>query len=115
MSGATKPRVRKAVPWRGRPRVEDPKTSFISVRCTGSERETIDESASIAGLSVGAYLRTLALGKAGPRARRRPPPSRRPSLPACSVILESLAPMLTNLPTPITVRVGYPPWPSWLP
>ena len=72
-----KPRTRHAAPWRGRRRVEDAKTSFISVRCTAKERSQIDAAATQAGLSVGAYLRTLALGKAGPRAVRRPPVERK--------------------------------------
>ena len=63
----------KSAPWKGRKRVADAKTSFISVRCTKDERTEIDEAAAQAGLSIGAYLRTLALGKPGPRARRRPP------------------------------------------
>jgi len=63
----------KKVPWRGRKRVPDAKTSFISVRCTAEERTRIDEASAQAGLAIGPYLRTLALGKPGPRARRRPP------------------------------------------
>jgi hypothetical protein len=64
-------------PWRGRKRVSDAKTSFISVRCTAEERSKIDETARQAGLSIGAYLRMLALGKTGPRAVRRPPVERK--------------------------------------
>jgi hypothetical protein len=37
----------------------------------------IDESATKAGLSIGAYLRSLALGHTGPRAVRRPPVERK--------------------------------------
>jgi len=70
---ASSPRPKHAAPWRGRRRVEDAKNSFISVRCTAKERTAIDEAASQAGLSIGAYLRAQALGKPGPRARRRPP------------------------------------------
>ncbi len=77
MSEAPKPRSRHAAPWRGRRRVDDAKTSFISVRCTAKERALIDAAATEAGLSVGAYLRTLALGKPGPRAVRRPPVERK--------------------------------------
>jgi hypothetical protein len=62
---------------RGRQRVSDAKTSFVSVRCTAKERISIDEAARRAGLSVGAYLRTLALGSPGPRAVRRPPIERK--------------------------------------
>jgi hypothetical protein len=53
------------------------KNSFISVRCTAKERTTIDEAATQAGLSIGAYLRALALGHPGPRAVRRPPIERK--------------------------------------
>src|SRR5216683_1722961 len=77
MSEAPNPRSRHAAPLRGRKRVTDAKNSFISVRCTAKERATIDEAARRAGLSVGAYLRTLALGSPGPRAVRRPPIERR--------------------------------------
>jgi hypothetical protein len=77
MSEAGNPRAKPMAPWRGRKRVADAKTSFISVRCTAEERATIDDAARTAGLSIGAYLRTLALGKAGPRAVRRPPIERK--------------------------------------
>jgi hypothetical protein len=77
MSEAPNPRSRHAAPVRGRRRVADAKNSFISVRCTAAERVKIDEAARRGGLSVGAYLRTLALGNPGPRAVRRPPIERR--------------------------------------
>lgn len=73
MSEASNPRPKTKAPWRGRPRVADAKTSFISVRCTSGERARIDEAAAQAGLAVGSYVRSLALGSPGPRARRRPP------------------------------------------
>jgi hypothetical protein len=71
------PRPKQVAPWRGRRRVDDAKNSFIAVRCTAQERAKIDENAAQAGLSVGAYLRSLALGSPGPRARRRPPIERK--------------------------------------
>jgi uncharacterized protein (DUF1778 family) len=77
MSEAGNPRAKTAAPWRGRKRVEDAKTSFISVRCTAKERSMIDGAAAQAGLSIGAFLRALALGDAGPRAVRRPPVERK--------------------------------------
>jgi hypothetical protein len=77
MSKGVTPKPKAAAPWRGRRRVDDAKTSFISVRCTAQERTKIDDAATEAGLSVGAYLRSLALGKAGPRAVRRPPIERK--------------------------------------
>jgi hypothetical protein len=77
MSEAPKPRSYHAAPWRGRRRVEDAKTSFISVRCTAKEHTSIDAAATQAGLSIGAYLRALAFGHPGPRAVRRPPVERK--------------------------------------
>jgi hypothetical protein len=74
---APNPRAKTMAPWRGRKRVSDAKTSFVSVRCTAKERSKIDETARQAGLSIGAYLRTIALGDAGPRAVRRPPIERK--------------------------------------
>lgn len=59
-------------PANGTMRVEDARTKFIAVRCTEAEHAAINAAAARAGLSVGAYLRTLALGKAGPRSVRRP-------------------------------------------
>lgn len=60
-------------PWRGRRRVPDPKTCFVAVRCTADEHASLTAAATQAGLSVGAYLRTTALGSPSPRAVRRPP------------------------------------------
>jgi hypothetical protein len=66
-----------AAPWRGRRRVPDPKNCFISVRCTKEDHSAISAAAAKAGLSVGAYLRTLAISTPGPRAVRRPPIERK--------------------------------------
>src|SRR5579863_8476861 len=70
------PRIRKSAPWRGRRRVADPKSRLIAIRCTAEDHAVIDREATRAGLSVSAYLRTLALGAPGPRAVRRPPVER---------------------------------------
>jgi hypothetical protein len=67
---------KKHAPWRGRKRVKDSRDAFIHVRCTYHEREAIKAIAEQAGLSVGAFLRALALGDAGPRAVRKPPVER---------------------------------------
>jgi hypothetical protein len=77
MGEAPNPRSKRIAPWRGRRRVSDAKTSFVALRCTAQERSAIDEAARQAGLSIGAYLRALALGNAGPRAVRRPPIERK--------------------------------------
>lgn len=63
-------------PWRGRKRVADSRDALIHVRCTHYERAAIRSAAAEAGLSVGAFLRVLALGDAGPRAVRKPPVER---------------------------------------
>ena len=61
-----------AAPWRGRRRVPDPKNCFISVRCTKEDHSVISAAAAKAGLSIGGYLRALAISTPGPRAVRRP-------------------------------------------
>ena len=64
--------IKRRAPWRGRKRAADTKEKFIAVRCTLNDHAFIAETASQAGLSVGAFLRTLALGTAGARAVKRP-------------------------------------------
>ena len=66
------PMAKKPVPWRGRPRVTDPKERRITLRITPVEYATLTAAAAQSGLSVGAYVRVKALGSAGPRAVRRP-------------------------------------------
>lgn len=70
-SNANEPGPRRA-PWRGRKRVAEAKEKFIAVRCTVADRAKIESHAAEAGLSIGAYLRAVALGSAGPRAVKRP-------------------------------------------
>ena len=62
----------KAAPWRGRGRVENPRTHFVAVRCTDAEYTAITDAAARAGMPTGTFLRSLALGSPGPRAARRP-------------------------------------------
>jgi hypothetical protein len=69
---ATTPKVKRAAPWRGRRRVKDARVRIRTLRFSPEEDAAVDESATQAGLSFGAYLRTLALGRAGPRAVKRP-------------------------------------------
>jgi hypothetical protein len=74
MSNGTVARAKKkTAPWRGRMRVKDARKRLIHLRCTDHERAAIKAVAEEAGFSVGALLRLLALGDAGPRAVRRPP------------------------------------------
>jgi hypothetical protein len=66
--------ARPAAPWRGRRRVTDAKGCFIAIRCTVQQHTAIKEGAAQAGLSIGAYLRALAVGYPGPRSVRQPRP-----------------------------------------
>lgn len=69
-------KTRRKIPPK-RMRVKDVRGRFIAVRCSDTEHASIAEKAAEAGLSVGAFLRSLALGDAGPRAVRRPPVERK--------------------------------------
>jgi hypothetical protein len=69
---ATAPKARRSAPWRGRPRVKDARVRIRTLRFSPEEDAAVNESASQAGLSFGAFLRALALGSAGPRAVKRP-------------------------------------------
>jgi len=64
--------AKRPAPWRGRKRVADPREAWVHVRCTPAEHAAISAAAAQAGLSAGAYVRTVALGSPGPRAKRRP-------------------------------------------
>ena len=44
----------------------------IAVRITDDDHSFLEQSASQAGLSIGAFLRTVALGTAGARAVKKP-------------------------------------------
>jgi hypothetical protein len=74
MNDAPIARADHAAPWRGRRRVPDAKGCFIAIRCTVKQHTVIKEGATTAGLSVGAYLRALAVGHPGPRSVHRPRP-----------------------------------------
>jgi hypothetical protein len=67
---------RTGPPWQGRLRVKDVRNRLIHLRCSERERSEIKTRAAQAGLSVGAFLRALALGDPGPRSVRRPPVER---------------------------------------
>lgn len=48
------------------------RTHVRALRLSDDELHQLNIRAAAAGLTVGTYLRTVALGDAGPRARRRP-------------------------------------------
>jgi hypothetical protein len=77
MNEASDQTPKRAAPWRGRRRVADPKNVPITIRCTADDHAVIDAKAAKAGLKIGPFLRSLALGSPGPRAARRPPVERR--------------------------------------
>ena len=57
----------------GKRKLSDARGKFVAVRCSDAEHATMHAAAAQAGLTVGPYLRTLALGSPGLRAVRRPP------------------------------------------
>ena len=73
MAEATAAKPKRAAPWRGRRKVADPKSKSFPIRFTPGQFEQLDRKASDAGMSVGAFARTVLLGDAGPRAVKRPP------------------------------------------
>jgi hypothetical protein len=62
---------RKAA-WTGRGKVTDPKSRLSTVRWTAGQYGAVSAAAEAAGLAIGPFLRTAALGDAGPRPVRRP-------------------------------------------
>lgn len=64
---------KRKAPWAGRRTVSDPKDHFVAVRCTAADHAALQELSAKAGLSIGAFLRAVALNGPGPRAVRRPP------------------------------------------
>jgi hypothetical protein len=66
-------RPKRPAPWVGRRKVADPKSKPFPIRFTPQQFEQLSETARAAGLSVGAFARTVLLGSPGPRAVRRPP------------------------------------------
>src|ERR1700761_4451462 len=55
----------------GRPRVKDPKSSVLRIRCTPEQVQDWTERAARAGLTVGSFARTVLDGSPGPRAKMR--------------------------------------------
>jgi hypothetical protein len=74
-AAAEKPKRR--APWKGRIRVKDPKARISTIRWTAEQYATVSVSADAAGLAVGPFLRTIALGSPGPRAVRKAPVQKR--------------------------------------
>jgi len=60
----------------GKRKLADARGKWVHVRCNDSELATISAAAAQKGLASGAYLRSLALGSPGQRARRQPPAER---------------------------------------
>jgi hypothetical protein len=60
----------------GKRRVTDARGRWVHVRCNDAELATISAAAAQKGLAAGAYLRSLAVGSAGARARRQAPAER---------------------------------------
>lgn len=56
----------------GKRKLADARDQWVHVRCNAAEHATITAAAAQKGLTAGPYLRSLALGTPGPRARRQP-------------------------------------------
>jgi hypothetical protein len=63
---------KRKAPWAGRSKVPDPKSRISTIRWTAGQYAAVNEAAEAAGLAIGPFLRTAALGDAGPRPVRRP-------------------------------------------
>jgi len=66
----TPPLARRCSPACGK---KGGRTCFVALRLSDEEYRLIAEYSCTAGLSRGGYLRAVALGSPGPRARRAPP------------------------------------------
>src|ERR1700683_2512322 len=66
----TPPLARRRSPNRGK---KGGRTWFVAARLSDEEYRLIAEYSRTAGLSRGGYLRAVAIGSPGPRARRAPP------------------------------------------
>jgi hypothetical protein len=65
------PARRKGRHFGARP-VKDPRSAWLTTRCTPEFRETVVAAAEEAGLSLADYIHKRLGGKPGPRARRNP-------------------------------------------
>jgi hypothetical protein len=74
---ATARKPKRSAPWKGRVRVKDPKARISTIRWTAEQYATLTASADAAGLAVGPFLRTIALGSPGPRSVKRLPVEKR--------------------------------------
>jgi hypothetical protein len=61
---------------KGRPKVDDPKSTVLRIRCTPEQLLDWTERGQRAGMTVGAFARTVLDGSPGPRAMRRVPADR---------------------------------------
>lgn len=96
--------------WRGVMHLTEARKKFIAVRCTDAEHAAITARAAETGLSVGAFLRKLALGRAGRRSVRRPPADRA-ELARLLGSLGKLGSLVNQIAKAIHTRQG---WPGWL-
>lgn len=63
---------KRKAPWTGRAKIADAKSRLTTVRWTAGQYAAVSAAASDAGLAIGPFLRTAALGDPGPRPVRRP-------------------------------------------
>ncbi|MBV9825330.1 MAG: hypothetical protein JO001_06615 [Alphaproteobacteria bacterium] len=72
MSGTVPADIAGTPKRHGKRRVANARGKWVHVRCNDTELATINAAAAQKGLAAGAYLRSLAVGSAGARARRQP-------------------------------------------
>jgi len=61
---------------KGRPKVKDPKSTVLRIRCTPEQLQDWTERGERAGMTLGAFARTVLDGSPGPRPMRRVPADR---------------------------------------
>lgn len=67
---------KRAAPWSGRPRTDNPLDAWVHIRCTQAQHAALSAAAERAGVHLGPYVLATALDAPLPRAARRPPVDR---------------------------------------
>ena len=68
----TPPATPRPAPWRGRPRVENPRNAWVHIRVTADERAALEAAAERLEMMLGPYVVSAALNAPQRRATRKP-------------------------------------------
>ena len=68
----TTPATPRPAPWRGRPRVKNPRNAWVHIRVTADERAALEAAAERLEMTLGPYVVSAALNAPQRRAKRRP-------------------------------------------